>query len=63
MGAWEEMIDTTPIPPTAAFKSIIVPTVDTVRYLFLADVAIRNGAQFSSVDPRARVSPCTCRAI
>ena len=41
---WEEMIDTTPIPPTAAFKSIIVPTVDTVRYLFLADVAIRNGA-------------------
>ena len=39
---WEDMIDRTPIPKTAAFKSIIVPTVDTVRYLFLADLAVRS---------------------
>jgi len=38
---WENDIDKSPIPPEMAFKQIIVPTVDTVRYLFLADLSIQ----------------------
>ena len=39
---WENDIDKSPIPPEMGFKQIIVPTVDTVRYLFLADLSIQN---------------------
>ena len=46
-GTWKRWVDLkedVPIGEDEAYTSIIVPTVDTVRYLFLADVAIRNGA-------------------
>jgi dynein heavy chain len=39
---WEDKIDRTPIPNDSSFRQIMVPTVDTVRYLFLANLAITN---------------------
>ena len=40
---WTDLIDTAPIPATASFKSIIVPTADSVTVTYLLNTAVENG--------------------
>lgn len=49
--AWADRIDTSPIPAEATFRSIIVPSVDTVRYGFLLDLAVKSGSPALVVGP------------
>jgi len=45
MGAWRQWVDimdTDPIPLTEKFRSIIVPTVDTVRYTYLMNLSVSH---------------------
>eukprot|EP00201_Polytomella_parva_P020499 CAMPEP_0175042260 /NCGR_PEP_ID=MMETSP0052_2-20121109/2450_1 /TAXON_ID=51329 ORGANISM="Polytomella parva, Strain SAG 63-3" /NCGR_SAMPLE_ID=MMETSP0052_2 /ASSEMBLY_ACC=CAM_ASM_000194 /LENGTH=3805 /DNA_ID=CAMNT_0016305023 /DNA_START=33 /DNA_END=11446 /DNA_ORIENTATION=+ len=39
---WADLVDNSPIPADAKFRSIIVPSVDTVRYTFLLDLAVKS---------------------
>ncbi|KAL6751111.1 dynein heavy chain 5 [Haematococcus lacustris] len=48
---WATRIDTQPIPANTSFRRIIVPSVDTVRYTFLLDAAVRRGFPALIVGP------------
>ncbi|GFH26784.1 uncharacterized protein HaLaN_24992, partial [Haematococcus lacustris] len=48
---WATRIDTQPIPANTSFRRIIVPSVDTVRYTFLLDAAVRRGFPTLIVGP------------
>lgn len=39
---WASAIDLTPMPIDAKFRSIIIPSMDTVRYTHLIDLAIKH---------------------
>ncbi|MEW5313906.1 MAG: hypothetical protein WDW38_005438 [Sanguina aurantia] len=49
--AWADRVDASPIPAEATFRSIIVPSVDTVRYGFLLDLAVKSGSPALVVGP------------
>eukprot|EP00803_Ostreobium_quekettii_P003694 evm.model.scf_198.7 EVM.evm.TU.scf_198.7 scf_198:70733-88803(+) len=48
---WSSMIVDTAIPPDTAIRSIVVPTVDTVRYTYMLDVVLQNGYPCLFVGP------------
>lgn len=48
---WAARIDISPIPADATFRKIIVPSVDTVRYEFLLDLAVKSGSPALVVGP------------
>jgi len=53
-GTWRRWVDLTedvPIGEDAAYSSIIVPTVDTIRYTFLIDTLVTHGKNFCFVGP------------
>ena len=39
---WTSLVDTSPFAKDATFNSIIVPTIDTVRYTFLLDILVKH---------------------
>lgn len=42
--AWQEaLVDVPAIPNDALFNTIIIPTVDTVRYTYLMDILVKHG--------------------
>ncbi|GAX74205.1 hypothetical protein CEUSTIGMA_g1654.t1 [Chlamydomonas eustigma] len=49
--SWFGMIDDSPIPSDAKFRKIIIPTMDTVRYTYLLDKAIKNNSPMLVVGP------------
>ena len=51
-GRWVDWMATVPefsLDPATPFSSIIVPTSDTVRYMFLADALVRHGSNLLAV--------------
>ncbi|CAG9466170.1 unnamed protein product [Pedinophyceae sp. YPF-701] len=48
---WQDIMDDSPIPREATFRKIIVPTVDTVRYAYLLDLAVKHNQCMLLVGP------------
>ena len=48
---WSDLVDTTPIAADAEYTSIIVPTVDTIRYSFLLNQLVSNHMHCLLVGP------------
>jgi hypothetical protein len=65
-GKWVPWMDTTeavPISLEAEYTSIIVPTVDTVRYTYLLDKLVTHGCHCMFVGPTGASPPsCSCSA-
>lgn len=48
---WTDTLDMSPIPSDAQFAELIIPTVDTARYTYLLDIAIRHKQEILFVGP------------
>lgn len=55
LGQWvlwtDEIKDAQPIPKGARFNTIIIPTVDTIRYMFLMDLLLKHEKSTLIVGP------------
>ena len=48
---WTDMIDLAPIPHDTHFADLIIPTVDTARYTYLLEKAIKHKQEALFVGP------------
>lgn len=48
---WSSRITETSIPPETAIRSIVIPTIDTVRYSYMLETALGHGYPCLFVGP------------